>query len=159
MVSKPSNLAKLLESRLLKEHVPRELELRTHIARAKNLLKDAQLSAASLDGRYNNAYSAAHGLALAAFKMKGYRPDDSGRGGHRQILFQALTHVVPAVERDCPVFEKAHDHRNKAEYLGEALEIQASAVDALIGATKNLAEEVDLMFKAWRQANTGTSLS
>ncbi len=100
MASKPENLKNLAMTGALKPHEPEDWEIASHLERAKNLLHDARLKDATLDGRYNNAYSAAHALAQAAFKLRGFRTTDSR--GHRQTLFSALEHAVPAMGKRSP---------------------------------------------------------
>lgn len=77
MVSNPENLNNLVTAGSLRPHQPQDWEIASHLERAKNLLHDAKLKDATLDGRYNNAYSAAHALAQAAFKLRGFRTTDS----------------------------------------------------------------------------------
>ncbi len=148
MVSNPENLNNLVTAGLLRPHQPQDWEITAHLERAKNLLHDAKLKDATLDGRYNNAYSAAHALAQAAFKLRGFRTTDSR--GHRQTLFSALEHAVPAIGKEKSIFEKAHSLRNKAEYEGDPIDLQQSMVDDLLRATESLQTEVKLLHKAWR---------
>lgn len=149
MASKPENLKNLAMTGALKPHEPEDWEIASHLERAKNLLHDARLKDATLDGRYNNAYSAAHALAQAAFKLRGFRTTDSR--GHRQTLFSALEHAVPAIGKEKSVFEKAHSLRNKAEYDGDPIDLQRSMVDDLVRATESLQTEVKLLYKTWKQ--------
>lgn len=51
-------------------------------------LKDAGNTAVSLDGRFDLVYNAAHALALAALRYRGFRP------GNRYIVFQVLPHTL-----------------------------------------------------------------
>lgn len=110
MVSKPGNLRNLMAAGKLKAHVPTATELETHLREGNNGMADAVLPGISDTGRFKNVYDAAHAFSMVAFKLLGYRPDD--RQGHRQILFTALEHAVPATERDRGVFENANRTRN-----------------------------------------------
>ena len=146
MVSKPSNLLNLVAANVLKAHTASQEELETHLGQAKDALHDALLAETSMSGKFRNLYDAAHQFTLAAFKISGYRAAD-GQGGHRQSLFAALEHAVPATERDKAVFEKAHRDRNNAEYQGTPVVYSGSELEALQKAVKNLQEEVELMFR------------
>lgn len=98
-------------------------------------LNDAQRPDLALASRFDLAYNAAHALALAALRHRGYRSE------FRFVVFQALTHTVgiqPAVWR---VLAKAHGLRNVMEYEG-AGEIDQFLLSALIEAGKSLESEV-----------------
>lgn len=51
-------------------------------------LQDSRLELISLEGRFDLAYSAAHGLCLAALRRMGYR------ARHRYIVFQVLPQTL-----------------------------------------------------------------
>lgn len=51
-------------------------------------LTDAANSALSIEGRFDLAYNAAHALALAALRHRGYRSEN------RYVVFQALAHTL-----------------------------------------------------------------
>lgn len=148
MVSKPANLINLLNSGKLKLHAPTETELATHLREGNNGLADAVLPGISDTGRFKNVYDAAHAFSMVAFKTLGYRPDD--KQGHRQILFTALEHAVPATERDRGLFENANRTRNLLEYDGSFM-LSAMEMGELIRATRNLQEEASLMYRQWRK--------
>lgn len=146
MVAKPANLINLLNSGKLKRHVPTITELETHLREGNNGLADANLPGISDTGRFKNIYDAAHAFSLVAFKTQGYRPDE--KMGHRQILFTALEHAVPATERDHGLFENANRTRNLLEYDGSFM-LSEMEMEELIRATRNLQEEVTLMYRQW----------
>jgi hypothetical protein len=103
---------------------------------ARNRLADAQDEKLSPESRFDLAYNAAHGFALAALRQNGYRPDRK-----RYIVFQALTHTVgraPAVAR---VFSKCHDLRNLAEYEGDT-EVDPQLLRELLRHTVDLEKAV-----------------
>lgn len=99
--------------------------------------------------RFVLIYGAAHALTIAAIKMRGFRIDDGL--GHRQTVFQAMEHAVPATERDMPVFALAHKDRNHSEYEGKPVMLPESRLEALTKATENLCEEVEHLFKQWKK--------
>lgn len=152
MVSKPANLANLLRTGKLKAHAPTLTELETHLREGKNGLADASLPGISDTGRFKNVYDAAHAFSMMAFKTLGYRPDE--RQGHRQILFTALEHAVPATERDRGLFENANRTRNLLEYDGSFL-MSEMEMDELVRATRNLQEEVERMYRQWNKSPPG----
>lgn len=149
MVSKPANLINLLNSGKLKRHKPTVTELETHLREGNNGLADANLPGISDTGRFKNIYDAAHAFSMLAFKTLGYRPDD--KQGHRQILFTALEHAVPATERDRSLFENTNRTRNLLEYDGSFM-MSEMEMEELIRATRNLQEESALMYRQWKKA-------
>lgn len=153
MVSKPANLPNLV-GKLLAHYTPTREELQAHLDNARDNLADAALPGVSRLGAFTGTYNAAHALALAAFKLQGYRPAGEG---HRQSVFSALEHAVPATEADQGIFIEAHKLRNLTEYGGLGREaLQPSFLDALRAATQNLDEEVRLQFRQWLATHGGT---
>lgn len=102
---------------------------------ARKRLADARNEGLAPESRFDLAYGAAHGFALAALRLQGYRSEN------RYIVFQALTHTLglnPAVVR---VFSKCHDVRNLAEYHGDA-EVDEQLLKELIRHTIDLERAV-----------------
>ena len=62
--------------------------------------------------RFALAYSAAHALALAAFRWHGYRSQN------RYVVFQAVPHTLGLGAQITRVLSKAHQLRNLVEYEG-----------------------------------------
>lgn len=75
-------------------------------------LWDAANPALSLEGRFDLAYNAAHALALAALRHRGYRSEN------RYVVFQALAHTLGLPPETWRVLAKAHERRNLSEYEG-----------------------------------------
>lgn len=95
---------------------------------AKKRLADARNESLADESRFDLAYNAAHGFALAALRQRGYRSDN------RYVVFQALAHTLglaPAIWR---VLAKAHTDRNLAEYEGRS-EIDEQLLADLIRCT------------------------
>lgn len=105
------NLVKI--NKLKKEPCPRK-EYEGYIKSGKNRLADAANESLTEDSRFDLAYSAAHALAVAALRRKGYRSED------RYIVFQVLPHTVGLDAASMRVFAKAHNERNLMEYEGRA---------------------------------------
>jgi hypothetical protein len=104
------NLAKVGQ---LKAEPPTRAEFDGMVNGAKKRLADAQNEDLSAESRFDLAYGAAHGFALAALRHKGYRSEN------RFTVFQALTHTVDGLDPlAVRIFAKGHSERNLAEYEG-----------------------------------------
>lgn len=75
-------------------------------------LADAANAVLALESRFDLAYNAAHALALAALRRRGYRSDK------RYVVFQALPHTIGLPAATWRVLAKSHERRNLAEYEG-----------------------------------------
>jgi hypothetical protein len=98
---------------------------------ARIRLADAQNRSLDPDSQFDLAYGAAHRLALAALRHRGYRSEN------RITVFQTLVHTLGSDNADVQVFLRAHNERNLAEYEGR-LEIEKSLLADLIRCTKKL---------------------
>lgn len=74
---------------------------------------------------------AAHALALAALRRRGYRSDN------RYIVFQALPHTLGMPDETWRVLAKCHERRNLAEYEG-TLEVNERLLRDLREAARKL---------------------
>lgn len=108
---------------------PREFDglLKSGAAR----LADAANSALALESRFDLAYNAAHALALAALRHRGYRSEK------RYVVFQALPHTLGLPAATWRVLVKSHERRNLAEYEG-AVEVDERLMSDLMDAAKDL---------------------
>ncbi len=70
------------------------------------------MDALSFSGRFDLAYNAAHGLALAALRATGHRSDK------RYLVFQCLAHTTDLSKIQIRIFSRCHEKRNLAEYTG-----------------------------------------
>jgi hypothetical protein len=102
---------------------------------ARTHLADAQNESIDTDSQFDLAYGAAHRLALAALRQRGYRSED------RITVFQTLIHTVNSDRADIQIFLKAHNERNLAEYEGRT-EISPQLLADLIRCTKKLEADV-----------------
>ena len=75
-------------------------------------LDDAAREALNLESRFDLAYNAAHALALAALRYRGYRSQS------RYLVFQCLQHTLDLPQEQWRVLDQAHRKRNIAEYEG-----------------------------------------
>ena len=103
---------------------------------AVDRLNDSQHEALSFASRFDLAYSAAHGLALATLRASGFRSDK------RYLVFQCLAHTTSLSKTQIRIFSKCHDKRNLAEYEGH-YETDEQLLSELITNTKALLEIVD----------------
>jgi hypothetical protein len=112
----------------------RELEGLIHSGRVR--LKDAGNAALSMESRFDLAYNAAHSLALAALRWRGYRSTN------RYLVFQLLPHTAGLGPEVWRVLAKCHERRNLAEYEG-CLEIEEQLMNDLLSATLALSMKID----------------
>lgn len=103
------NLAKIGS---LKREAPAQAEIDGLVGSGRKRLKDAKNAANSLESRFDLAYNAAHALALAALRRRGYRSEN------RYLVFQALAHTLGMDDAAWRVLATCHERRNKFEYEG-----------------------------------------
>ena len=123
-----SELDNLVATGLLHREAPDRAELDGLVRAALRRLTDARVESLSLESRFDLAYGAAHGLALAAMRRLGYRP-----ANNRSVVFQALPHTLGLGPEVWRVLGKSHQLRNRGEYEG-ALDADERVVHALIDA-------------------------
>jgi len=97
----------------LNKELPDENEFSGLVKAGIDRLNDSQVDSLSFASRFDLAYSAAHGLALAALRASGYRSDK------RYLVFQCLTHTTNLNKSQIRIFSRCHDKRNLAEYEGQ----------------------------------------
>ena len=91
-------------------------------------LTDAGNASLALESRFDLAYNAAHALALAALRRRGYRSEN------RYVVFQTLPHTLGVGSSVWRLLAKCHGLRNQAEYEG-GVELDDRIVTDLITAT------------------------
>lgn len=96
----------------LKREAPAQAEIDNLVGSGRKRLKDAKNAANALESRFDLAYNAAHALALAALRRRGYRSEN------RYLVFQALAHTLGMDDAEWRVLATCHDRRNKFEYEG-----------------------------------------
>jgi Rad3-related DNA helicase len=119
----------------LKAEHPSRAEFEGLVRSGRARLRDARTAGLSVYGQFDLAYNAAHALALAALRQRGYRSEN------RYLVFQCLEHTVnlPAASRR--VLDRAHNKRNVAEYSGDA-EVEAELLAALLRVAQDLERRV-----------------
>lgn len=98
-------------------------------------LNDSQISTLSYASRFDLAYNAAHGLALAALRASGYRSDK------RYLVFQCLGYTTDLSKTQIRLFSRCHEKRNLVEYEGQ-YEVDEQLLTELILNTKALLKDV-----------------
>lgn len=124
-------LENLVKIKQFKKEPADQNEFDGMLTAAATKLKDASISALSLDSQFSLAYGAAHATALAALRWHGYRSDN------RYLVFQCLKHTVGFDSPKWRIFDICHKKRNLAEYEGH-LDIDKRLVAELIETTKEL---------------------
>ena len=130
-----AELDNLVRIKQLKVEPASKEEYEGMVAAARIRLNDAQNEDLDPDSQFDLAYGAAHRLALAALRLKGYRSEN------RITVFQALVHTLATDKADIQIFLKAHNERNLAEYQGR-MEIDEKLLAGLIRCTMALEAKV-----------------
>jgi len=129
-------LENLVRIRQIKKEPPDKKEFEGLVASAINRLRDAENLTLSYPSRFDLAYGAAYGLALAALRASGYRSDK------RYQVFQCLVHMTDLDKGAIGLLSKCHEKRNLAEYEGR-FEVDERLLDELIESAKKLKKIVE----------------
>ena len=124
-------LERLAELGALKREPPARREYEGLVASGQARLRDASKTDLALESRFDLAYNAAHALALAALRRRGYRSDN------RFLVFQALPHTAGLDAADWRFLSKCHERRNLAEYEG-IVSLEERLVDDLLNVAGRL---------------------
>ncbi len=120
----------------LKVEPPAPSEILGLVRSGLKRLDDAARRELSLESRFDLAYNAAHALALAALRVRGYRASS------RYIVFQCLQYTVELPAEQWRVLDQAHRRRNLAEYEGE-IDVDETLVTALLRVSREVAQRVE----------------
>jgi hypothetical protein len=131
-----SQLDNLVRIGQLKVEPPAEGELDGLLVSGVRRLADAERTELSLESRFDLAYNAAHALALAALRFRGYRSES------RYLVFQCLQHTIDLPNEQWRVLDDAHRRRNLSEYEG-ATNVDEQLVAALLRVAREVAKRVD----------------
>ena len=124
----------------LKAEPAAESELQGLIRSGNRRLHDAARKDLSLESRFDLAYNAAHALALAALRFRGYRSES------RYLVFQCLQHTLGLPPEQWRVLDEAHRKRNLAEYEGE-MDVGEQLVAALLRTAREVSTRVERLVK------------
>jgi len=119
----------------LKSEPPADMEIQGLLRSGLRRLDDAERQELSLESRFDLAYNAAHALALAALRFRGYRSES------RYLVFQCLQHTVNLPVEQWRVLDQAHRKRNLAEYEGY-MDVNEQLVAATLRVAREVAERV-----------------
>ena len=120
----------------LKPEPPAKTELEGLLRSGSRRLADAERTELSLESRFDLAYNAAHALALAALRAKGYRSES------RYLVFQCLQHTIALPNEQWRVLDQAHRKRNLAEYEGE-MDVDEQLVEAMPRVARDVQQRVN----------------
>lgn len=132
------NLLNLVKTGALKAEPPDVRELAGLLHSGKVRLADARLAGLSPESRFDLAYNAAHALALAALRSKGFRSEN------RYLVFQSLAHTLDFPAAEWRVLALCHDRRNLAEYEG-VVDVDEQLLHDLLRVTGELLTQVELL--------------
>ncbi len=130
------NLLNLVKTGSLKAEPANSREFAGLLRSGKIRLADAQMTGLSPESRFDLAYNAAHALALAALRSKGFRSEN------RYLVFQSLAHTLDFPAAEWRVLALCHERRNLAEYEG-FIEIDQQLLTDLLRITAVLAEKLE----------------
>lgn len=105
-------LENLVSTGSLKREPPGREEIAGLLHIAVVRLEDARKPTNAPESRFDLAYNAAHALALAALRIRGYRSEK------RYIVFQALPHTLAVDSPTWRLLDRCHRQRNATEYEG-----------------------------------------
>ncbi len=128
----------------LKAEPPADAECQGLLRSGLRRLEDAGRKELSLESRFDLAYNAAHALALAALRFRGYRSES------RYLVFQCLQHKIDLPNEQWRVLDQAHRKRNLAEYEGD-MDVDEQLVGALLRVAKEIANRVDKLVNSFFQ--------
>jgi len=128
-------LGNLVKIGQLKTEPPADAELQGLLRSGKRRLADAERTELALESRFDLAYNAAHALALAALRARGYRSES------RYLVFQCLQHTLDLVPEQWRVLDQAHRKRNLAEYEGE-MDVDEQLVEAMLRVAREVEQRV-----------------
>jgi hypothetical protein len=110
-------------------------------------LADASNATLAMESRFDLAYNAAHALALAALRAKGYRSDN------RYVVFQALPHTLGLPTATWRVLAKCHERRNLAEYEG-IVDVDERLLEDLLTAARTVLHAVEALSPPEKEADS-----
>jgi len=138
-------LKQFLADGRLKAHRTTPKEIRDLFRVADRDLKDAAVTAISLDRRFITAYQAAFQLAAIVIAASGFR---TAGIGHHWVTFQVLPELLdPEVQALADYFDQCRNKRNLSDY-DRAGEITKGEVKELLEEVKKFRSTVSNWLKA-----------
>ena len=124
----------------LKTEQPAKSELEGLLRSGQSRLTDAERADLSLESRFDLGYNAAHALALAALRLRGYRSES------RYLVFQCLQHTIDLPNEQWRVLDQAHRKRNLAEYEGE-VDVDVQLIEAMLRVAREIEKRLKPLIK------------
>jgi HEPN domain-containing protein len=124
----------------LKPHATDRGEIQQLLEAAHRNLADAEVTAVSLETRFDAAYKAIMQASLVALMANGYRPDTK-TPGHHATLVQSLTKTIGLPARRMVVLDALRKKRNLSDYSGVWVDDVATA--SCIAEARELLSEVE----------------
>ena len=110
-------LENLLKTGQLKEHKPTREEIRTLLEAVQRNLSDAQVTAISLETRFDAAYKAIMQLSMVALMANGFRTGKDTPGHHMTVI-QSLPKSIGLSRERMVVLDALRRKRNASDYMG-----------------------------------------
>jgi hypothetical protein len=129
------NLENLVKTGGLNKEPLDKKEFEGLVASASDRLNDVLNGQLSYASRFDLTYNAAHALALAALRYRGYRSDK------RYLVFQCLPHTLGLSTSVTRIFVLCHERRNLSEYEGQ-LNVDEQLLTELVQETKELLKKI-----------------
>jgi hypothetical protein len=99
-------------------------------------MQDARRSDLAFESRFDLGYNAAHSVAQAALRVRGYRSDT------RYLVFQCLQHTLALTPKEWVVLDMCHRRRNVAEYEGH-FEVDEPLLREMLGLTASMLAKME----------------
>jgi hypothetical protein len=131
-------LQNLLQTGQLREHEATREEVRTLLDAVRRNLADAQVTAISLETRFDAAYKAVMQLSRVALWANGFRP--SAAAGHHMTMIQSLPKSIGLTSKRAIVLDALRRKRNASDYMGSY--VDQSATDTCIAEAQLLLRDV-----------------
>jgi hypothetical protein len=137
-------LENLVGTGQLQREPPAQQEMEVLVSSGARRLKDAENASLAIESRFDLAYNAAHALALAGLRSRGYRSNN------RYIVFQCLPHTLGVAKELVRILDSAHKKRNNSEYDG-VFDVDLKFVEAVIRSTQTVHVALLALMKAQEQ--------
>lgn len=132
-------LQNLLEIGQLKEHEATAEEIRLLLDAARRNLADSQVTAVSLETRFDAAYKAIMQLSMVALMANGFRPGSGA--GHHMTMIQTLPKSIGLDRQRIIILDALRRKRNVSDYMGGY--VDQSATDTCIVEAQSLMKDVE----------------
>lgn len=139
-------LQNLLQTGQLRGHEPTREEVRTLLDAVRRNLADAQVTAISLETRFDAAYKAVMQLSLVALWANGFRP--SATTGHHMTMIQSLPKTIGLAKERMVILDALRRKRNASDYMGGY--VDQSATDTCIAEAQTLFKDVQAWLVEYR---------